>query len=184
MPALSPGPLVVNSITRSVSTVDAAVELTFSFNTATKVVSGHSVIFILPRPFFEVVGDESQWSPTCDTTCSGSVSSTQITLIVTNLICNANFPCSPGLVTLKVTSGLKNAYNLATQADTFIVRSTTQLTSVLVDEFNASVSVTPVLTVSSSTVSSLTLDSQLTGEITNANIPFTLTSRVLSTDYL
>lgn len=30
----------------------------------------------------------------------------------------------------------------------------------------------------------MTLDSQLTGEITNANIPFTLTSRVLSTDYL
>ena len=87
LPALSPGPLSVNSVTRSVSTVDAAVSLTFSLTTATKVVSGHSVIFILPRPFFEIVGDESSWTPTCDISCSGSVTSSAITLIVTNLVC-------------------------------------------------------------------------------------------------
>lgn len=44
--------------------------------------------------------------------------------------------------------------------------------------------VTPQLTASATTVSTLSLDSRLTGEITNLNLAFTLASRVLSTDFL
>ena len=114
-------------------------QLNFSFRSATKVLKGHSVVFYIPRPFFEIDGDPNSFNPVCSVSCQGSVSNSLITIYSTNLICQPSDPnkaCPPTPnVKFEVRKGLKNAYNLLSQSGDFIIRTTTKDPTVFVDEY-------------------------------------------------
>ena len=117
LPALTPGALTINSVTRSVRTVDADTQIEFSITTSNKVVSGHSVIFKIPRPLFEVSSASG---------CTGSCSFTNdhIQIIATNLICSSGFPCAAGS-TATFRANVRNSYNIASQVGPFTIQTTT-----------------------------------------------------------